>query len=111
MFKFLLNPYLIGGIAIAWVASVGFAGIKGYNWGVERTDIKWQTVIANDKAEFEERQRKAAEEANKDIKELQDEKDAADALIAELRAQALADPNANRISLGIDSVRRLRSIK
>lgn len=101
----LFNPWFIGGVII--VAVISFVGLKGYSLGVERTDIKWQTVIAKNKADWEERQRLAAEEANNEINKLLNEKEAADDLIVELRTKALADPNAGRVGLGVDSVKRL----
>lgn len=31
MLKLLLNPWVLGGIAIAWIASTGYVGIKAWN--------------------------------------------------------------------------------
>lgn len=107
----MIRLIIYGAIVAAIVSAIAFAGITGYGLGVERTDVKWQTVIAKDKAAWEDRQRKATEDANNQINELMNEKEAADVLIAELRNQALADPNAGRVGLGIDSVRRLRRVK
>lgn len=103
----MIRLIIYGVIAAVIVSVIAFAGIKGYSLGVERTDVKWQTVIAKDKAEWDERQRKAAEEANNEINKLLNEKESDDKLIAELRIQALADPAAANCGIGVDSLRRL----
>lgn len=107
MLKLLLNPWTILAVVVGLGVSHGGAYFKGRMNGVAATDVKWERVIAKDKADWEARQKDAQEEADNQINALMNEKEADDALIAELRNRALADPNAGRVCLGIDSVRRL----
>lgn len=103
----LFNPWVILAVVVGLGLSHGGAYFKGRSNGVAATDIKWERVIAKDRADFEKRQREAEEAANSEINKLLNEKEADDLLITELRAQALADPGAANCGIGIDSLRRL----
>ena len=113
----LFNPYTLGALALAAALSLGGAYVKGRADAGARCEARIEKMVASAKAEAEaERQRQ--EDANKAALALADkladqlakkDDDLANAL-DDLAGAASDDPNADRVCLGPDSVRRLRAL-
>ena len=101
---------LLAVIALAGALLTG-AYVKGRINGAAATEIKWQAKIAKAEAEWEARQRQAQEEANNELNRLLNEKEAADALLEQLRREAEADPAAAGGGITADSVRRIARLR
>lgn len=97
-------------IVIAVLAALGAFYNHGWQSGYASADAKWQLVIAREKERIREENEAALNESRRRIAEL-------NALLAKLEEdlrnaeeEARTDPNASRVCLGPNSVRRLNEI-
>jgi len=81
--------------------------LKAYWDGKARANAAWQAIIYAERVAQERKIRQADEEAFRAIDRINTEKEARDALIAQLSDEAAKDPGANNIALPVDSVRRI----
>lgn len=100
------NPWLILIVVAFFGVSVAGAAWKGYSLGVQHEQVK----AAKERERIHDENLEALSASRRRIAEL----DAANAKLEdEARKaddEAAADPNAARVSLGVDSVRRLNRI-
>lgn len=82
-----------------------------YNDGVEDTTLIYENAILAERERVQARNQRALDIANSRIEELQDQVTARDEELIQLRQEASEDPNADRESVGPDSVRRLNQIR
>ena len=104
MFGF--NPWVILAVFSGLVFSHTAVGIKAFNFGVERQLIKEAAVrerIHNANEEALNGSRRHIAELNALISKLEEDLRHAD-------EEAAADPNAHRVCLGLDGVRRINRI-
>ena len=90
----------------AWlIAAVVFA--VGWFKGSAHTERKWQALIVAERAEQDRKIKEADERAFVTIHRLNIDMEKRNALIAELEEMARSDPDAKRLCLSVDSVRRI----
>lgn len=110
-----VKPWMVTGVMVVGLALGAYYTVSSvYNgiWqsGYDVADNKWKAVIAAEKERIREENAAALNESRRRIAEL-------NALLAKLEEdlanaeeEARTDPNANRVCLGADSVRRLNKI-
>lgn len=97
------RPYLLLAVALAFVASNGVSFYRGYHTGRGFAEARQAAALVKAQAATA----KAAEAALRAESERLAVQATADKLAQELEDEARKDPNANRIGLGVDGVRRL----
>ncbi|UXO93753.1 hypothetical protein Pan1_38 [Pseudanabaena phage Pan1] len=102
-------PYVLAALAI--LGGVWWIDHRAYQRGFDTASAAFSEAAAIERKRQEDINRRAWERAQRDIEELTRQKEAADALIAQLRVQGREDPDAGRTALSSGSVRRVDSIK
>ena len=102
-------PYLLA-LVVLLVAGWLFYDYA-YDRGVEVTEIKYQKIIAKEQGRIEQANADALAEAMKRQRAYEVLIGERDAKISILQKQAAEDPDADRIAIGVDSVRRINSVR
>lgn len=102
-------PYALA--ALAALAVVWWIDHRAYQRGFDEASAAFSEAAAVERRRQEDINRRAWEQAQRDIETLTRQKEAADALIAQLRVEARKDPDAGRPALSVGSVRRVDSVK
>lgn len=103
MLSLIPRPYLILAVAALWLATAGVSFYQGYHTGATLTEARHAAEVQA----AQEATMKAAEAASRAESERLAVQATADKLAQDLEDEARKDPNANRIGLGVDGVRRL----
>ena len=99
-------------LGVAVVLGIGAWQIndRAYDRGYADADAAWQVAVQEERERQDEANQKALREAEARIAQLEEAKAVRDATIERLTAEAAADPDAGRVSVGAPSVRRLNSV-
>ena len=104
-----LLPYILALLAL--VLCGWLLWNNGFNRGVETTELKYQNIIAQEQRRMEQANADALAEAMKRQRAYEVLLGERNAKISELLKQAAEDPNSGRTAIGVDSVRRINSIR
>jgi len=83
---------------------------RAYDRGFAKADEQWRVVVIEERARQDKANREAARLAAEEIARLNEAKGARDATIARIQREAASDPDAGRVAIGVDSVRRLNQV-
>lgn len=113
-----LTAYLYIAVALAVMAFIGAVGYKSYSYGYTQAQVVYEAkiqTIQEASVKEQEREQAANSEAiadyGKHLAELQAKNDQLNSKLQENAVEASKDTDANRISLGSSSLRRLNSIQ
>ncbi len=106
-----LSPraWAVVGVCALLVSSGWYINNTAYNRGYLKADAMWAVIIESELLRQRQVNEKALAASRLEIERLQEAKEVRDATIERLNSEAQADVNADRPSLGVDSVRRLNA--
>ncbi len=97
-------------VVVVLGVSAWYIDHRAFSRGFSEADEQWRVVVIEERERQAEANREAARIAADEIARLNEAKGVRDATIARLQREAAADPDAGRVAIGADSVRRLNQV-